>query len=52
MAVCVEGSGSRPKVWPVEKYARFVSTTGSSAGGSTAAKKADGKWQVSLHFSR
>ena len=33
------------RVWPVEKYARFVSSAPTSAS-STAAKKTEGLWQV------
>ena len=46
MAALSTGTGENSRrVWPVEKYARLVSDTQSSVGGSTS-RKNEGIWQV------
>ena len=39
-------AGEKARLWPVEKYARFVSNQQTSGGTGLTAKKSDGIWQV------
>ena len=39
-------AGEKARLWPVEKYARFVSNQQISGGTGLTAKKSDGIWQV------
>ncbi|CAI8031980.1 Meiotic recombination protein REC114 [Geodia barretti] len=41
-------AGEKARLWPVEKYARFVSNQQTSGGTGLTAKKSDGIWQ---HYS-